>query len=61
MTAFVGPFLFGLATRYFDTQQAGLIVIFIFVLCRIQVDEASLNPTKLLSLLYAINLDLFTV
>ena len=29
MTAFVGPFLFGLATRYFDTQQAGLIVIFI--------------------------------
>ena len=29
MTAFVGPFLFGLATRFFDTQQAGLIVIFI--------------------------------
>ena len=29
MTAFLGPFLFGLATRYFDTQQAGLIVIFI--------------------------------
>ena len=29
MTAFVGPFLFGLATSYFDTQQAGLIMIFI--------------------------------
>ena len=29
MTAFVGPFLFGLVTRYFDTQQAGLIIIFI--------------------------------
>ncbi len=29
MTAFVGPFLFGLATRYFETQQAGLIIIFI--------------------------------
>ena len=29
MTAFVGPFLFGLATSYFNTQQAGLIIIFI--------------------------------
>ena len=29
MTAFVGPFLFGMVIRYFDTQQAGLIVIFI--------------------------------
>ena len=28
MTAFVGPFLFGLSTRYFNTQQAGLIIIF---------------------------------
>ena len=27
MTAFLGPFLFGLATAYFETQQAGLIVI----------------------------------
>jgi len=30
MTAFLGPFLFGLATTYFDTQQAGLIVVFVF-------------------------------
>ena len=29
MTAFLGPFLFGLATSYFESQQAGLIVIFI--------------------------------
>ncbi len=29
MTAFLGPFLFGLATAYFETQQAGLIVIFV--------------------------------
>jgi MFS transporter, UMF1 family len=29
MTAFMGPFLFGLVTGYFETQQAGLIIVFI--------------------------------
>lgn len=27
MTAFLGPFLFGLATTYYQTQQAGLVVV----------------------------------
>ena len=31
-TAFIGPLFFGILTRIFETQQAGLVIIFIFFL-----------------------------
>ena len=36
-TAFIGPLFFGILTRIFETQQAGLVIIFIFFLIGIVV------------------------
>ena len=36
-TAFIGPLFFGILTRIFETQQAGLVIIFIFFLIGIVI------------------------